>query len=55
MKKVVITIIMFGIAIALIVGVIVPIAGQARNTGAHASGNAVKVDNSITSLEATIN
>lgn len=42
MKEIVIKIILFGICAALIIGVVIPIAGEIKNTG-QKSFNSVKV------------
>ena len=54
MKNVVLTIIGFGIAIALVVGVIVPLASQGRDTGLKAIDNYGTVDATITTLSGEI-
>ena len=55
MKNIVITIIMFAIAIGLIVGVIIPIANHGKTTGQTANTSFKSVDTSITSFSTPIN
>jgi hypothetical protein len=55
MKKVVITIIMFAIAIGLIIGVILPIASHGKATGQTAKTRMTTVDGEITTLMQPIN
>lgn len=54
MKKVVLSIIMFGISIALLVGVIIPIAQKAGGTGDAAYDRQVEIDTAIQGLSTTI-
>lgn len=54
MKKVVISIIGFAIAIALIVSVIIPIANNGKTTGQTAKNNHESVDTSITSIQTVV-
>jgi len=55
MKNIVVTIIVFAIAVGLIVGVIVPIAQHGRTTATSAKGRMTTIDTSITSLSVPIN
>ena len=55
MKKVVITIIMFAIAIGLIIGVIVPIATHGKTTGQTAKNGMTSIDGSVSTLMQPIN
>jgi hypothetical protein len=55
MKNIVVTIIVFAIAIGLIVGVIVPIAQHGRSTAANAKTQMTGIDTSITGLSTPIN
>lgn len=55
MKNIVVTIIVFAIAIGLIVGVIVPIAQHGRTTATSAKTRMTGIDTSITSLSVPIN
>ena len=55
MKNIVVTIIIFAIAIGLIVGVIVPIAQHGRTTATSAKTRMTGIDTSITGLSTPIN
>ncbi len=55
MKKVVLSIIMFAISIALLVGVIIPIAEKARGTGETAYTYQQDIDTQIGTLAEPIN
>jgi len=55
MKKVVLEIISFAIAIALIVGVILVISNQAHTTGNNAKEKFDRVDSTIDSLSTEVN
>lgn len=55
MKKVVITIIMFAIAIGLIIGVIVPIATHGKATGQTAKTGMTTIDGNVSTLMQPIN
>ena len=48
MKKVVITIVMFAISVALIVGVIIPLANHGREAG-------ITVENRLTGIDGSMN
>ncbi len=50
MKKVIITIVMFAITVALIVGVILPLANHGRETGQGVETQLIKIDEKIDSL-----
>ncbi|ACL74506.1 hypothetical protein [Ruminiclostridium cellulolyticum] len=54
MKKIVISIAMFAIAMALLVAVIVPLANHGRENGIKVEGQLNKVDTEINSLSGTI-
>lgn len=54
MKKVIITIVMFAIAVALIVGVILPIANHGRETGTEVEGHLDTIDAGMGSLAEAI-
>lgn len=51
MKKVVLTVVMFAIAVGLIVGVIIPLANHGRNTGIATEGRLDGIDTSIDALD----
>lgn len=55
MKNIVVTIIIFAIAIGLIVGVIIPIAQHGRTTAASAKTQMTGIDTNVTSLSIPIN
>lgn len=55
MKKVVITIIMFAIAIGLVVGVIIPIANHGKTAGQSANTRFTAIDGNVTTLADPIN
>lgn len=55
MKKVVITIIMFAIAIGLVIGVIVPIATHGKTTGQTVKTGMTNIDGSVSTLMQPIN
>ena len=55
MKKIVITIIMFAIAVGLIIGVIVPIATHGKATGQTAKTGMTTIDGDVTTLIQPIN
>lgn len=55
MKKIVITIIMFAIAIGLILGVIVPIASHGKSTGQMAKTHMTTIDGDVSTLAQPIN
>lgn len=55
MKNIIVTIIVFAIAIGLIVGVIVPIAQHGRNTATSSKTQMTAIDTSITGLSTPIN
>ena len=55
MKKVVITIVMFAIAIGLILGVIVPIASHGKSTGQKAKTSMTTIDSDVSTLAQPIN
>lgn len=55
MKKVVITIIMFAIAIGLIIGVILPIANHGKVTGQTAKTRMTTIDSDVGTLITPIN
>ena len=55
MKKVVLTIIMFAIAIGLILGVIIPITEHGKTTGQTANTRFTGIDGDITTLATPIN
>ena len=55
MKKVVLTIIMFAIAIGLIVGVIIPISNHGKTAGQTANTRFTTIDGDVTTLAAPIN
>jgi hypothetical protein len=55
MKKIVITIIMFAIAIGMIIGIIVPIATHGRETGQTAKTRMTTIDGDVSTLMQPIN
>ena len=55
MKNIVVTIIVFAIAIGLIVGVIVPISQHGKSTAAISKTKMTGIDTNITSLSVPIN
>lgn len=55
MKNIVITIVVFAIAIGLIVGIIVPIAQHGRSTATSAKTKMTGIDSSVTGLSVPIN
>ena len=55
MKKIVITIIMFAIAIGLIIGVILPIANHGKSTGQTAKTRMTTIDGDVSTLMQPIN
>ncbi len=55
MKKVVITIIMFAIAIGMILGVILPIANHGKTTGQSAKTRMTTIDGDVSTLAQPIN
>lgn len=55
MKKIVITIIMFAIAIGMIVGVIIPIATHGKATGQTAKTRMTTIDGDVSTLMQPIN
>ncbi|EGD47784.1 hypothetical protein Cpap_2187 [Ruminiclostridium papyrosolvens DSM 2782] len=54
MKKIIISIAMFAIAIALLVAVIVPLANHGRENGVKVEGQLDTVDSQINTLSGTI-
>jgi hypothetical protein len=55
MKNIVVTIVVFAIAIGLIIGVIVPISQHGRSTATSAKTQMTEIDTSITGLSTPIN
>lgn len=55
MKKIVITIIMFAIAIGLIIGVILPIANHGKSTGQSTKTRMTTIDGEVSTLMQPIN
>lgn len=55
MKKVVVTIIMFAITIALIIGVILPIANHGKTTGQAVNTRMTTIDADVSTLMQPIN
>lgn len=55
MKKIVITIIMFAIAIGLIIGVILPIANHGKASGQTAKTRMTTIDGDVSTLMQPIN
>ncbi len=55
LKKIVITIIMFAIAIGLIIGVILPIANHGKTTGQTANTRMTTIDGDVSTLMQPIN
>ena len=54
MKKIVLSIAMFAIAMALLIGVIVPLATHGHENGAKAEGQMDTVDSNINTLSTSI-
>jgi hypothetical protein len=54
MKNIVLTVVMFAVAAALVVGVILPLATHGKETGTNVETKMDSIDTNLTTLEATI-